>query len=68
MSMSLITVIDRKIRQLNQALALDPDSEESRRELDACERIRATLLSVVAQSQPRPQPPRGSPKSRSAKH
>jgi len=68
MPTGLITVIDHKIRYLNRALALDPDCEKSRRDLDACERIRATLLSAVAQSEPRLQRRPGSPKSRSATH
>ena len=54
MPMGLITVIDRKVWHLNQALAFDSDSEESRRDLDAYERIRASLLSAVAQFQARP--------------
>jgi hypothetical protein len=67
MPMGLITVVERKIQHLNQTLALDPDSEQSQRDLDACKRIRASLLSAVAQFQPRRRRPKGSPKSRSAR-
>jgi hypothetical protein len=67
MPTGLITVIDRKIWHLNQALVLDPDSEETGRDLDACERIRASLLLAVARFHPRPRRPPGLPKSRSAR-
>ena len=58
----LIAVIDREIRHLPRALALDPDSIEARRALTACERIRASLLLAMAQFQPRPRRPLGSPR------
>jgi hypothetical protein len=59
----LIAVIGREIRHLNQALALDADPIEARRDLTACERIRASLLLAMAQFQPRPRRPLGSPRS-----
>jgi len=68
MPIGLITVIDRRIWRLNQALALGADSDESRRDLDACERIRTSLLLAVAEFQPRRRRPLGWLKSRSAKH
>ena len=52
--MGLIRVIDCEIRGLTQALAVDPDSIEARRDLAACERIRAGLVLAVQLSPSRP--------------
>jgi hypothetical protein len=49
MSMHLMVVIDREMRDLAHALKLDPDSLDARRDLTACGRIRARLLVAVAQ-------------------